>query len=124
MLALAARFLRGLWGGGGSVHCTRAVWNEHKQLRNAYVIVSNSSGEKSKSLLIRSYSLEISFKTIKFISSSTQVLLIIFKNCLRVSIEGTLAYYSSESESLFFVLWRRRGGRGKWRDLLTKGVSV
>ena len=73
---------------------------------------------------MKSYGLEISFKTIKKNSSSTQALLIIFRNCLRVSIKGTLAYYSSESESLFFVLWRRRGGRGKWRDLLTKGVSV
>jgi hypothetical protein len=49
------------WG----VSLTLELGNEHKQLHNAYVIVSNSSGEKSKSLPVKSYSLDISFKTIK-----------------------------------------------------------
>jgi len=52
-----------------------------------------------------------------FFSTNT----IFFLNYFLGSIEGTLAYYSLEPESLFSVLWRRRRGRAKWRVLLTKG---
>ena len=52
------------------------LWLVHKQLHNDYVIVSNSSDEKSKSLPIKSYSLKMSFKIINFFSSFTQALLI------------------------------------------------
>jgi len=70
---------------------------------------------------IKSYSSEMWFTIIKCISSSSQPISIFFLNYFLGSIEGTLAYYSLEPESLFSVLWRRRRGRVKWRVLLTKG---
>jgi len=90
-----------------------AARNDTKQSRVDHVTVSNLDGEKNKDLPVKSYTFKITFKTIKYILSSTQAILYFFKNYLLRFMKGTLVYYSLEPESPFLLLRRRRSGRGK-----------